>query len=294
LAGVDARPTTSGHLLDDVEAEHRDFDLLVAGLDEDGLNQATPADGWAIRDQVSHLAFFDDAAVMAMTAPSDFTSLVETALAGGDPMQPHLDRGRSMSGPELLAWWRTSSQAMVDVGRTLPSGTRLPWFGPPMGTLSFFSARLMESWAHGQDVADALEITRAPTARLCHIAHLGVRARPFSYAARGLEVPLASVAVTLTGPQGQKWQWEANAGPDQAIAGPALDFCLVVTQRRHLSDTDLVVTGELAAGWMAIAQAFAGPPGPGRSAQGRTAQAFAGPPGPGRSAQGRTAQGRSD
>jgi uncharacterized protein (TIGR03084 family) len=276
LAGVDPRPTTSDDLLDDLEAEHRDLDVLVAGLDENGWNRATPADGWAVRDQVSHLAFFDDAAVMAMTAPSDFTLLVDAALAGGDPMQPHLDRGRSLSGPELLAWWRTSSQAMVDVGRTLPGGTRLPWFGPPMGTLSFFSARLMEGWAHGQDVADALEISRVPTARLRHIAHLGVRARPFSYAARGLEVPLAPVAVTLTGPQGQQWQWDDDAGPGQAIAGPALDFCLVVTQRRHLSDTDLVVTGELAAGWMAIAQAFAGPPGPGRAAQGRSAQGRSG------------------
>jgi uncharacterized protein (TIGR03084 family) len=220
---------------------------------------------------VSHLAFFDDAAVTAMTEPSDFALLVDAALAGGDPMQPHLDRGRSTSGPELLAWWRASSQAMVDVGRTLPGGSRVPWFGPPMGTLSFFSARLMESWAHGQDVADALGRTRVPTARLRHIAHLGVRARPFSYVAHGLEVPLAPVAVTLTGPQGQEWRWDDDAAPDEVVTGSALDFCLVVTQRRHLSDTDLVVTGELAAGWMAVAQAFAGPPGPGRAALGRSA-----------------------
>ncbi len=44
------------------------------------------------------------------------------------------------------------------------------------------------------------------------------------------------------------------------VRGPLVDFCLVVTQRRRVADTDLVVTGDAATGWMARAQAFAGPP----------------------------------
>ena len=44
------------------------------------------------------------------------------------------------------------------------------------------------------------------------------------------------------------------------ITGPALDFCLVATQRRHVDDTSLVVVGDAAADWMRVAQAFAGPP----------------------------------
>jgi hypothetical protein len=44
-----------------------------------------------------------------------------------------------------------------------------------------------------------------------------------------------------------------------------MDFCLVVTQRRHPDDTDLAIEGPLAEEWMAIAQAFAGPPGKGRA-----------------------------
>jgi hypothetical protein len=37
-----------------------------------------------------------------------------------------------------------------------------------------------------------------------------------------------------------------------------------VTQRRHVTDTDLVVSGPVAAQWISIAQAFAGAPGTGR------------------------------
>jgi uncharacterized protein (TIGR03084 family) len=158
---------------------------------------------------------------------------------------------------------------MVAATGALPEGTRVPWFGPPMGVLSFVSARLMETWAHGQDVADALDRRRVPTARLRHIAHLGVRTRSYSYVVRGLETPSTPVAVVLTGPAGELWQWEDSDDAVDRVRGPALDFCLVVTQRRNVVDTTLVVEGESANQWMSIAQAFAGPPGPGRPADDR-------------------------
>ena len=250
-------------LLGDLEAEHDDLDGLVAPLDEAGWDRQTPAPGWAVRDQVSHLAYFDDAAVSAMTDPTAFAALVAAALAGGDPMEEHLRRGRSMPGTDLLRWWRASRTAMVTATSSLPEGARVPWFGPPMGALSFVSARLMETWAHGQDVADALNIVRLPTARLRHIAHLGVRTRAFSYVVRNLEPPPTPVGVILAGPDGQTWAWDEGVVSDR-VQGSALDFCLVVTQRRNLADTDLVVQGPEATQWMSIAQAFAGPPGPGR------------------------------
>jgi uncharacterized protein (TIGR03084 family) len=137
-----------------------------------------------------------------------------------------------------------------------------------MGVLSFISARLMETWAHGTDVADALGISRVPTDRLRHVAHLGVRARPFSYLVRGRDVPGGRVDVALTAPAGETWAFSAGSAEGAesvaTVAGSALDFCLVVTQRRNLADTGLVVDGDLAVDWMSVAQAFAGAPGPGR------------------------------
>ena len=257
-------PTTLSGLLADLEAEHADLDRLLEPLDETSWGRGTPAAGWAVRDQVSHLAFFDDAATMAMVDPDTFTVMAEAALAvEGDPMEEHLLRGRALSGRDVLAWWRRARDSMVGAAAGLDSHARVPWFGPPMGALSFVSARLMETWAHGQDVADALAVTRVPTARLRHIAHLGVRARPFSYVVHGFDVPAEQVRVELTGPSGEQWEWDAE-GSSEMIRGSALDFCLVVTQRRHLSDTTLTVQGASALQWLAIAQAFAGAPGTGR------------------------------
>jgi uncharacterized protein (TIGR03084 family) len=133
-----------------------------------------------------------------------------------------------------------------------------------MSTMSFVTARLMETWAHGQDIADALEMPRTATSRLRHIAHLGVRTRSNSYVVRGLAGPVTPVTVALTGPAGESWVWEESESPGDRIQGSALDFCLVVTQRRNVADTGLVVEGSTASQWMSIAQAFAGPPGPGR------------------------------
>ncbi len=271
---------TLPELLVDLDAEYADLRRVVEGLtDADPRwDLATPAEGWAVRDQISHLAYFDDAGRMAMDEPEAFARSAEEALAAtDDPMEVHLGRGRALGGDELLAWWGDAHRAMVGVFAEADPSTRVPWYGPPMGVLSFISARLMETWAHGQDVCDALGAQRLPTARLRHIAHLGVRARPFSYLVRGRDVPAGPIDVNLTGPDGDAWSWEVGTSdegspdaPVDRISGPALDFCLVVTQRRNVADTDLEVVGGLAEDWISVAQAFAGPPGPGRAKAGTT------------------------
>ena len=264
--------TTLPELLADLAAEQADLDALVAPLPAASWDAATPADGWTVRDQVGHLAHFDDMGRLAVEEPERFAeqarAVLEAAGAGADPMAGHLAQGRAMAGGEVLAWWRRARARFLAAAARLPAGARVPWYGPPMSPLSFVSARLMETWAHGQDVADALGATRTPTARLAHVAQLGVRARPFSFAVRGLEGPAGDVRVELEGPAGERWAW-GDEGASARVRGNALDFCLVVTQRRHLDDTGLEVEGEAARGWMAVAQAFAGPPGAGRAPSGR-------------------------
>jgi uncharacterized protein (TIGR03084 family) len=133
-----------------------------------------------------------------------------------------------------------------------------------MSPASFATARLREYWAHGQDVADGLGVTRTPTARLRHICHIGYRTRGFSYVNRGLEPPSADVRLELTAPDGTTWTYGDDSAPDR-VTGPALDFCLLVTQRRHRDDVDVAAHGAAADEWLSIAQAYAGPPGPGRA-----------------------------
>ena len=157
--------------------------------------------------------------------------------------------GRS-SRPSCLRRWREDRQRLVDAASTVDPSHAVPWYGPAMAARSFITARLMETWAHGQDVADALGVTRRPTARLRHVAHIGVRARPFSYAIHGMTMPDADVAVRLTRPTASSG---SGASPSAIVGrpGPALDFCLVVTQRRHVADTRLEIVGDAAAEWMA-------------------------------------------
>lgn len=247
-------------LCDDLAAEHEDLDRLVDGVD---LDRPTPAAGWTVRDQISHLWFFDQRALLALTDPEAFAADAATLLAGGTDVAN--EPGRALSSTDLLDQWRDDRRALVDHARTLDPKVRVPWYGPAMGARSFITARLMETWAHGQDVVDALGADRPPTDRLRHVAHIGVGARAFSYVANGREPSTAPIRVELEAPSGAAWTW----GPDDAadrVSGPALDFCLLVTQRRHRDDVDVVADGPAADEWLDIAQSFAGPPGEGRRA----------------------------
>jgi uncharacterized protein (TIGR03084 family) len=131
-----------------------------------------------------------------------------------------------------------------------------------MSVASMATARLMETWAHGQDIVDGLHTDRTPTDRLRHIVHLGVRTRGYSFAVGGRAVPATPVRIELTLPSGTTLEY-GPTGRDR-VDGTALDFCLVVTRRRHVADTGLVLTGSGAQDWLDVAQTFAGDPGPGR------------------------------
>jgi uncharacterized protein (TIGR03084 family) len=257
-------PADMNALAADLAAESAVTRALVAGLDEDGWHTPTPAAGWDIADQISHLAYFDEVTVQSATRPEEFTAgLAEAAAGGGINPDTIAARFRDLSGAQLLTWFDTARAELIGVFTALDPRARLPWFGPAMSAASSLTARIMETWAHTQDIADALGVTREPTSRLRHIAHIGVGARAFSYAVHGKTLPSAPVRVELTGPGETLWTW----GPEEAadrVTGPALDFCLLVTQRRHRDDLALAIEGPAATEWMAIAQAFAGTAGTGR------------------------------
>jgi uncharacterized protein (TIGR03084 family) len=255
-------------VLQDLAAEHADLDAIVAGVDSSAWALATPSPGWSVSDQIGHLAFFDARAREALIDPVAFATAT-ASLRGVDELEAwlatHLDAARSLGRTDLLEWWRSERSSLLGLLTQADPTRRVPWYGPAMGMVSFASARLMETWAHGQDVADALGVTRLPTARLRHVAHVGVRALPWSFTVRGLAVPDDDVRVELRSPDREIWAW----GPDDAsnlVRGNAMDFCLVVTKRRHPDDVRLEVFGPVATQWIDIAQAFAGPPGAGRSA----------------------------
>jgi uncharacterized protein (TIGR03084 family) len=252
-------------VLDDLLAETAVVRALVADLDDTGIGAPTPAAGWSIRDQLTHLAYFDETATRAALDPDGFRRDAEALLAAGMDFPDRIAAEHAgLPATEVRDWFDRARAAFAAAFRGRDPKARLPWYGPEMSALSSATARLMETWAHGQDIADALGVTREPTDRLRHVAHLGVRTTGFAFALNGKPAPAAPIRVELAAPSGRTWDW-GPAGATDSVTGPALDFCLVVTQRRHVTDTALAVTGPVATEWIGLAQAFAGAPGPGRA-----------------------------
>ncbi len=247
----------------DLIAEQESLDAIVGPLPDEAWATPTASPRWTIGDQIGHLAYFDGTAALAMSDEASFVAHRDELLAAFTSDEAvddvTLGRYRSMSPSELLAAWRADRAACAAASATLTDDQRVEWYGPSMGSKSFLTARLMECWAHGQDVADALHLEREHDDRISHIVRLGVITRGWSYINRRLEVPDVPVAVHLDAPAGARWDL-GDVDADETIAGPAVDFCLVVTQRRHVDDTALEVSGTAARDWMLKAQVFAGPP----------------------------------
>ena len=239
------------------------LEALTSPLDATGWSRPTRFYEWTVYDEIAHLCLFDEIAVIAATDREAFRveqAALEATLAAGMEVSEFARRRYShLDGPALAAFWHGRYHALADVLGSLEPKARLPWFGPDMSARSFVTARLMETWAHGQDVYDALGKDRVATGRLRHIAHLGVLTFGWSFVNRGLAAPSVAPYVDLEGVAGERWTWGLPSGTD-VVRGSALDFCLVVTQRRHFLDTRLEVTGVAAREWMRLAQCFAGAP----------------------------------
>ena len=257
-------PADLGALVEDVAAETLALRAILDPLADVDWRLPTPAPGWTIADQVSHLAYFDELAVTSATDPDAFAELARMNADVGVNPDVIAAQHRQLTPAELRDWFGRARGTLLSVFARLDPAARVPWFGPPMSVASALTARLMETWAHGQDIADTVGAQREPTHRLRHVAHIGVGARTFSYIARGMPGPAEPVRVELVAPSGELWTWGPAEAADQ-VTGPALDFCLLVTQRRHRADTAVTARGPAAEHWLTIAQAFAGPPGAGRT-----------------------------
>jgi uncharacterized protein (TIGR03084 family) len=259
-------------LLDDLAAERAVLIQVLASVPADRWDVPSPAEGWTLRDCAAHLADFDDRAA----------SVAETGTFGGGgrkPANPPAERkglqdgqlwAREHTTGDVLAWFRESGDRLIAALSPLDPKHRLPWAGPPMSARSFTTARLMEHWSHGLDIHDAAGVAPVDSDRLKHIAHIGYITRDFSYSNRGREAPPTALRLELLAPSGATWTWGPEDAADR-ISGPAGDFCRVVTQRIHVADTSLRADGPHAAEFLALAQAFAGPPGAGRQPKGATA-----------------------
>ncbi|MEU7874962.1 TIGR03084 family metal-binding protein [Dactylosporangium sp. NPDC049140] len=256
------QPNVVSHLI----AEGNDVDRLVADLDESRWSTPTPAPGWTVAHQIAHLSAVFRMAALAAADPQKFTAFASRL---GPDFNANVDAALApfLAQPpgQLLQSWRAErGRAEAAVG-ALPPDQLVPWLVRPLPARVLAAAGMMELFGHGQDIADALGVRRDYTDRVRVLVEFAVRVWDFGYIARGLTAPDVEFGFELTAPSGAVWTF---GPPDaaQRITGPAADFCLLVTRRRHRGDLALAATGADAEQWLDIAQAYRGPAGAGRAA----------------------------
>ncbi|WP_238008722.1 TIGR03084 family metal-binding protein [Dactylosporangium sp. AC04546] len=252
---------TLPEVLADLEAESAALDRLVSALPVEDWSRPTPAPGWTIAHQISHLHWTDSVAALAATDPAGFIAKLSEV---DDPYRLVDQTAAEGVAPpaELLAKWRAGRVALIKALSNVPEKEKLPWFGVAMSPLSSATGRMMETWAHGRDIAETIGADEhlRPTDRLRHVVFLGYRTIAHSFVMHGRAEPRQPFRVELSTAGGDLWTFGPEDAPNR-VTGPVLDFCLLVTQRRHPADLALQVTGDEAREWTTVAQAFAGPPG---------------------------------
>lgn len=247
------------HAVARLRRESQTLENLVRDLPDEKWRQPTPAVGWTIAHQIAHLHWTDLAALTSLREPERFDDYRRQAAESQQHIDEAAEQGAQLEISKLFSRWQATRETLAEALEQADPTARFPWFGPSMKALSMVTARIMETWAHGQDVATTLGATWSATEALKDIGHLGIATREFTYRNNELEPPTTPMYVELTGPQNQAWTW-GDPEAENRVTGSAWDFALLVTQRAELSELDLQITGEDAATWASIAQAFAGAP----------------------------------
>lgn len=239
-------------ILSDLVAEQQALDQFLQRINERQWTLPTSAPGWSIKDTVSHLAYAERFAAQAIEEgaaaikKAKITDL-ETWTAIG------VAEGREMRYQQVIEWWRNSRADVVDALSRMDGSDRVPWIAGDMSARAFATLRLMETWAHGLDVKDAMDglLTFdeeeddpiADTSRIRHIAWLGHRMLPYAFSEAGEDFPKGGIRLELMGPRYARWVY----GPEDAedvIKGIAGEWCRIAVHRLDYGATSLKAEGE--------------------------------------------------
>ena len=235
---------------------------ILDSLSDRDFSIATTFKNYTIRDVLAHLYLFDYAAELSLIDPKSFQSfaneLIKKIIQGVSMITIADEWLKGMNNSTLLKNWKNLYLKLSGLYLSENPKTRIPWFGVEMSALSIITSRLMETWAHGQEVYDILEIDRIHNDSIKNIAVLGVNTFGWTFKNRNLDIPEEIPYLQLTAPSGEIWEWN-ECSTTNSIKGSAVQFCQVVTQVRNIADTQLNVVGKPAKMWMSIAQCFAGP-----------------------------------
>jgi uncharacterized protein (TIGR03084 family) len=235
---------------------------LISPLTDAQLSQPTAFKDWTLNDVVGHLHLWNWAADLSLRDGDEFQRWfagVQSHVSAGSLRTVEQEWLDGLSGQKLLDAWQSGFVRTAANFATVDPSLRVKWAGPDMSARSSITARLMETWAHGQEIYDCLGVVRENTDRIHNIVILGINTYGWTFKIRQLDAPAPKPFLRLLAPSGELWTF-GEANDSSRISGLAEEFCQVVTQVRNIADTDLEVVGESAAQWMATAQCFAGPP----------------------------------
>lgn len=248
-------------ICEDFVAESRSIASVLTGLQEPEFRAVTAFHAWTIDDVLVHVHLWNDLVRLAVTDPERFRPLMTSWMALPTPPERRAYENAQvpLRGRALLDAWQRGFEDLGASWRNLDPKQRVVWAGPDMSLRTSLTARLMETWAHGQAVFDVLGIDRKERDSVRNVAVIGAQTYGWSFKVHGLTPPGPMPAVRLTLPSGAP----LDLGGDPAsgsIEGSAVEFAQVVAQTRNIDDTALRISGGPARRWMEVAQAFAGPP----------------------------------
>ncbi|MEZ5998437.1 MAG: TIGR03084 family metal-binding protein [Hyphomonas sp.] len=249
---------------DFVDESHALLELLSRHADDD-YDRITQFKSWTINDVLRHLHYWNWMAALQLKDEARLQEELGKVARDGMRARERAFADGVHGNVLLNTWWQQVEETGA-LFRDADPKARLKWAGPEMSARSSITARLMETWAHGQEVFDALGAEREEADRLKNIVILGINTFGWTYAVRKEKPPGDMPHVRLTAPSGGVWEFGEPESPER-VSGRAVEFCQVVTQTRNVKDTGLHVTGTVAEDWMSKAQCFAGgiaePPAPG-------------------------------
>src|SRR5258705_9563113 len=201
----------------DFRAEADELHTFLGTLAERDWSRPTTFQRWTPWDVVAHLHLYDQVSLASLAGEEAFAQeknkLVGRLARGTTNADLARERFGAFGAGDLLAHWIDGARDLAAQLAASDPKRRLPWFGPDMGVRMFTTARLMETWAHGQEVYDLVRRERAHSDRLRHIAEIGVRTFGWTFVNRKLEVPGPPPYVRLLAAPGAVWEGDAPDAP---------------------------------------------------------------------------------
>ncbi len=239
-------------ILSDLVAEEQALDQFLQRINERQWILPTSAPGWSIKDTVSHLAYTERFAAQVLAEGASVVKKAKvTDLDAWTAVG--IKEGREMRYQQVIEWWRNSRADVVDALSRMEGTDRVPWIRGDMSARAFGTLRLMETWAHGLDIKDAMEDLLVydeeeedptlDTSRIRHVAWLAHKMLPFAFDQAGEGFPESGIRVELMGPRYARWVY----GPEDAadvIKGVASEWCRIAVRRLESTETTLKTEGE--------------------------------------------------